>query len=207
MSGRWTARCCLWASEGALCFTEDHRPQRIPHSEILYLEVRDKHCHIFTVDGGEHVTAATLAAMTEQLTEGFYLKGFKVHWAQLVYVFPFLQNASTLVNTISFMVNQLALGHGAVINFVAAPSYSALIVLLNIPTGIFVRRYFIHTVRHMFEGLSPREALALCGIPAMFLMVSTFMTVAQKHGDTAEFDCAGGLSRASVILFMGQPDA
>lgn len=104
-----------------------------------------------------------------------FLRGFRVHWAQLLYVLLFMQNVSTLINNASYIVNTLALGPNVRVSIALHPTYPLLIALMNIPAFLLLSRYFRHTLRRTFDMLSTRDLLNLCAIPVIFFIINQVM--------------------------------
>lgn len=104
----------------------------------------------------------------------FYIRGFKVFWGQLLYMFLFLYSTSTLFNNTSLIINRLILGDGVTITFVATPSYPLIITLFNLLAFPFLINFFRKTLRSTLSELSKRNILNLCILPVIFLIINMF---------------------------------
>lgn len=132
----------------------------------------------------------------------FFLRGFDIYWGELVYVFLFIQNVSSLINIVAYAVNQLALGPAALVTYVAAPTYPLTITLLNLAVLPLLIRFFKQKLRPAFAVLSKREKLFLCGIPLMFFIMSVILNTMHFRDIYAHFQI---FIAYVLVLALGVP--
>lgn len=109
----------------------------------------------------------------------FFVRYFDLYWAQLVYVFLFIQAVSSLINTLSLLINQLWLGPDVTISFANTPSYPLLIFIMNciaIPPVLWL---FKHRLVLAFSQLGKRDLIVLCITPLLFFI--TFEVTLSLH--------------------------
>jgi len=56
-----------------LGITAEHRKELLHQNLILFLEVRDKYCHIFMADGKKYITREKLSALAERLDDSCFI--------------------------------------------------------------------------------------------------------------------------------------
>ncbi len=142
----------------------------------------------------------------------FFLRGFEVYWAKLVFVFLFLQNVSNTINTVSLLVNTLARGSQVRISFRTTPTYPALIAVMNCIAFLILIRYFRNTLRPTLENLSKRDSTNMLGVPLLFLFINVMMNnVAYNTSDMFTIDflyaltsAAGAAAYVLTIRLLGE---
>lgn len=133
----------------------------------------------------------------------FFVLCYRLHPAQFVYVFCFLQLVSTLVNQFSYMVAGISAPPGSKISILSSPLYSGLMMGLTLLSAWFIYRFCKTMLLDAFETLESRSIWQLCILPVLFFIITqaTHPVMIQFNGERAIIQLLLLLFIAAILTY------